>query len=144
MNLVNKCFKIIEENNEGGFFDIYPELTIDTEFKVLSVDKEDPHAITAILLKNGIYLHIGSRESCFWCFWEQDTMNEIEEIEELSSDQYKIPDTAHLFKGRDIASQLFKVAGAENCDSEEHDLMQAAGEYIRQLEAQLKFSDKEF
>ena len=144
MNLVNKCFKIVKEDNDGGVFDIYPELTIGTEFKVLSVDKENPDGITSILIKNGPYLHIGSRESWYWCFWEQDTMDEIEEIEELSSDQYKIPDTAHLFKGRDIASQLFKVAGAENCDAEEHDLMQAAGEYIRQLEAQLKFSDKEF
>lgn len=144
MSLVNKCFKIVEEDNDGGVFDIYPELTIGTEFKVLSVDKENPDGITAILIKNGPYLHINSRESWFWCFWCQDTMDEIEEIEELSSDQYKIPDTAHLFKGLDIVSQLFKAAGEENCDSEEYDLMQAAGEYIRQLETQLKISDKAF
>lgn len=144
MNLVNKCFKIIEEDEE--LLDQFPEFKHGTEFKVISTDTANgkPDGIIAVQIKGGDYIHVNSRDSWFWCFYCQDTLYQIEEIEELSSDQYKIPDTAHLFKGRDIASQLFKVAGAENCDSEEHDLMQAAGEYIRQLEAQLKFSDKEF
>ena len=141
MNLIGKCFKVVKEDTDG-IFDVYPELTIGTEFKVLTVDRENSDGITGILIKNETYLHIGFRESSFWCFWEQYTMDEIEEIEEFASDRYKTPNTAHSFKGRDIASQLFKVAGAENCDTEEYDLMQAAGEYIRWLERQLEFSDK--
>lgn len=155
MNILNKCFKIIEEDEE--LLAQFPEFVKGAEFKVLSIDARDyehSDGIIAVQFKNGPYVHVKSathpnmkaEESWFWCFYCTDNMDQLEELEELSSDQYGSSEDIprNLFNGKDITAQLYKMAGQENCDSEEYDLMQAAADYIRWLESQVEFNSRKF
>lgn len=147
MNLLNKCFKIVEDDEE--LRKQFPELEVGVEFKVVAVDNDDfspeKHGITAVQIKNGPYIHVKSRDTWFWCFYCSDTMYQLKEVEELASDFF--PEAPkHLFDGKPIAERLSKLA--KNSDAEydyyEGNLLRAAVIYIEQLEKQLAFSDRAF
>lgn len=147
MSLVNKVFEIISDDEELQMQ--FPELKKGVVFKVVTVaerDRDYEDGITSVKIKNGPYLHVNGRDSWFWCFYCEDTMDQLKEIEELASDQYGSSEDVprNLFNGKDITAQLYKMAGQENCDSEEYDLMQAAADYISWLESQLEFNSRKF
>lgn len=152
MSFLNKVFRVIEEDEE--LLSQFPEFVKGSEFKVLSISKVgESTGMTSVQFKNGPYVHVKTathpeiigQDSWFWCFYS-DEIDHLEELEELSSDQYGSSEDVprNLFNGKDITAQLYKMAGQENCDSEEYDLMQAAADYIRWLESQLEFNSRKF
>ena len=141
MNLVNKCFKVIEEDEE--LLMQFPEFKLDTEFKVITTDtgNGNPDGITSVQIKGGDYIHVNSRDSWFWCFYCQDTLRQIEEVEELASDVFPaVP--MNLYEGHEITECLENIA--DELNNYNGSLVLHAAAYIKQLEAQLKFSDKAF
>lgn len=144
MNLINKCFRIITPDEE--LIKQFPELTPGTEFKVIETGNEhvgeDADGIIAVQIKNGPYIHVKSRESWFWCLFCEDTMNELEEIPELASDQYPAVDLSNLYQGAEMPDQLEAIA--DELNDWNAGLVTHAAYYIRQLEAKLKQSDKAF
>ena len=137
MSLIGKCFKIVEDDEELTMQ--FPEMIPDVEFKVLTMEND---GITSVQIKNGPCIHIKERDSWFWCFYCKDTMHQIEEIEELASDQYPERIMNNLYQGVEITRQLEEISGELNFHNS--DLVIHAAEYIRYLEAQLKFSDRAF
>ena len=142
MNLVNKVFEIIEDDEELQMQ--FPELKKGVVFKVVTVaerDRDYEDGITSVKIKNGPYLHVNGRDSWFWCFYCEDTMDQLKEIEELASDMFpEIP--SGQFDGLPIVERLDAIVdelGGYNAN-----LVIAAIDYIKKLEKQLEFSDKAF
>lgn len=142
MNLVNKVFEIIEDDEE--LLMQFPELKKGVVFKVVTVaerDRDYEDGITSVKIKNGPYLHVNGRDSWFWCFYYEDTMDQLKEIEELASDFF--PEAPkNQFDGMEITVRLEEAKSRVN--GYEANLMQAAADYIQQLEKQLAFSDRAF
>lgn len=136
---VDKCFRIVKEDNT--LLQLFPMLTKGTEFRVL---KTEMNGATIIQVRNGPELDIAGYDIPYWCFWSDDNMDELEEIEESANTPIKKVRYPSLYQGKPIVSQLYSVAGQENNDGYEYDLMQAAADYIRELEKRLAFSDKAF
>ncbi|AHY25042.1 inhibitor of host Lon protease [Pectobacterium bacteriophage PM2] len=137
MCLVNKCFKIIEEDTDG-VLECFPELRLGTEFKVINMEDD---GVTGILLKNGQYLHISSRESMFWCFWNSYNIEEeLQEIEDFTSGQNIIntSDSADLFYGLPILEQLESLKSRVNSHDER--LIVSTIDYIKSLKSNLNSS----
>lgn len=144
MSLVNKVFEIIEEDEE--LLMQFPEFKKGTIFKVVTVaerDRDYEDGITSVKIKNGPYLHVNGRDSWFWCFYCEDTMGQLKEIEELSSDFFpEAPAPMNLFEGREISECLENIA--DELTSYNGSLVLQAAAYIRQLEKSLEFSDRAF
>lgn len=142
MTLVDKVFEIIEEDEE--LLMQFPEFKKGTVFKVVTVaerDRDYEDGITSVKIKNGPYLHINGRDSWFWCFYCEDTMNQLKEVEELASDFF--PEAPmNLFEGREISECLENIA--DELTSYNGSLVLQAAAYIKQLEKQLEFSDRSF
>lgn len=142
MSLVNKVFEIISDDEELQMQ--FPELKKGVVFKVVTVaerDRDYEDGITSVKIKNGPYLHVNGRDSWFWCFYCEDTMDQLKEIEELASDMFpEIP--TGLFDGLPIVERLDAIVdelGGYNAN-----LVIAAIDYIKKLEKQLEFSDRAF
>lgn len=142
MNLVNKVFEIIEDDEE--LLMQFPELKKGVIFKVVTTaerDRDYEDGITSVKIKNGPYLHVNGRDSWFWCFYCEDTMHQLEEIEELASDMFpEVP--SGQFDGLPIVERLDSIVdelGGYNAN-----LVIAAIDYIKKLEKQLEFSDRAF
>ena len=88
------------------------------------------------MLNTGEKLCIYDRDTSLWCFWESHSIDELEEI-----DSADIADVLGSklgeFEGERISYALAKLAGQENNDGYEGNLMQAAAEYIEYLERRL-------
>lgn len=142
MTLVDKVFEIIEEDEE--LLMQFPEFKKGTVFKVVTVaerDRDYEDGITSVKIKNGPYLHINGRDSWFWCFYCEDTMNQLKEVEELASDFF--PEAPmNTFDGMEITVRLEEAKNRVN--GYEANLMQCAADYIRQLEKRIEFSDRTF
>lgn len=141
MSLINKCFKIIGDDDEltGQF----PELVKGVEFKVVEVDAELTSGITAVQIKNGPYIHVKGRDSWFWCLWCEETMEQLQEVEELASDQYpELPEMSNMYQGEEISKCLEDIADELNHYNGSLALHAAA--YIRHLEAQIAFNSRKF
>lgn len=142
MSLVNKVFEIISDDEELQMQ--FPELKKGVVFKVVTVaerDRDYEDGITSVKIKNGPYLHVNDRDSWFWCFYCEDTMDQLKEIEELASDFF--PEAPkNQFDGMEITVRLEEAKSRVN--GYEANLMQAAADYIQQLEKQLEFSDRAF
>ena len=142
MNLVNKVFEIIEDDEE--LLMQFPELKKGVIFKVVTTaerDRDYEDGITSVKIKNGPYLHVNGRDSWFWCFYCEDTMDQLKEIEELASDFFpEVP--SGQFDGLPIVERLDSIVdelGGYNAN-----LVIAAIDYIKKLEKQLEFSDRAF
>lgn len=86
MSLIGKVFEIISDDEELQMQ--FPELKKGVVFKVVNVaerDRDYEDGITLIKIKDGPYLHVNGRDSWFWCFYCEDTMDQLKEIEELAS-----------------------------------------------------------
>lgn len=138
MSLVNKVFEIIEDDEE--LLEQFPEMKVGTVFKVITVDKENGHedGITSVKIKNGPYLHINARDSWFWCFYCEDGMYQLKEIEEYDSDLFPAVTLGFFDDGQPITDHL--EAAKIRVNGYEANIMQAAADYIRALEKQLSFS----
>lgn len=137
MTLRNRVFGIVQEDED--MMGHFPELKLGTRFKVVETHKDSDYGegIVAVQIENGPYIHVESRGGNFWCFWEENTMCEIEEILDIPETSFTPDVDINLFNGRPIVTQLYKMAGQENCDSEEYDLMQKAADYIAWLERKI-------
>ncbi|QEA10556.1 inhibitor of host Lon protease [Enterobacter phage vB_EhoM-IME523] len=142
MSLVNKVFEIISDDEELQMQ--FPELKKGVVFKVVTVaerDRDYEDGITSVKIKNGPYLHVNGRDSWFWCFYCEDTMDQLKEIEELASDMFPEVPTG-MFDGLPIVERLDAIVdelGGYNAN-----LVIAAIDYIKKLEKQLEFSDRAF
>lgn len=142
MSLVGKVFEIIADDEE--LLMQFPELKKGVVFKVVTTaarDYDHEDGITSVKIKNGPYLHVNGRDSWFWCFYCEDTMGQLKEIEELASDVFpEIP--SGQFDGAPIVERLDAIVdelGGYNAN-----LVIAAIDYIKKLEKQLAFSDRAF
>lgn len=142
MILVNKVFEIIEDDEE--LLMQFPELKKGTVFKVVTVaerDRDYEDGITSVKIKNGPYIHVNGRDSWFWCFYCEDTMDQLKEVEELASDFF--PEAPmNLFEGREISECLENIA--DELNNYNGSLVLHAAAYIKQLEKHLAFADKGF
>ena len=132
-----KWFKIVKEDEELQVK--FPELKKGTIIKVIGTTTEDgygDHGIIEVMLNTGEKLCIYDRDTSLWCFWESHSIDELEEI-----DSADIADVLGSklgeFEGERISYALAKLAGQENNDGYEGNLMQAAAEYIEYLERRL-------
>lgn len=142
MSLIGKVFEIISDDDE--LLMQFPELKKGVVFKVVTTaerDRDYEDGITSVKIKDGPYLHVNGRDSWFWCFYCEDTMGQLKEIEELASDMFpEIP--TGLFDGLPIVERLDAIVdelGGYNAN-----LVIAAIDYIKKLEKQLEFSDRAF
>lgn len=142
MSLIGKVFEIISDDDE--LLMQFPELKKGVVFKVVTTaerDRDYEDGITSVKIKNGPYLHVNGRDSWFWCFYCEDTMDQLKEIEELASDMFpEIP--SGQFDGLPIVERLDAIVdelGGYNAN-----LVIAAIDYIKKLEKQLEFSDRAF
>lgn len=145
MELIGKQFEVILNDDE--LTEQFPVFIPGFKFQVISTANDDElktFGITAVidLLTNKIITindPTPHGESWFWCFYSDDTMDQIKEIgqgEEVATlSEIKL----NHFHGKivPIAQALYAFAGQENCDSEEYDLMQKAADYIVALETRL-------
>lgn len=142
MSLVNKVFEIISDDEELQMQ--FPELKKGIVFKVVTVaerDRDYEDGITSVKIKNGPYLHVNGRDSWFWCFYCEDTMDQLKEIEELASDMFPEVPTS-MFDGLPIVERLDAIV--DELDGYNANLVIAAIDYIKKLEKQLEFSDRAF
>lgn len=142
MSLIGKVFEIITDDEE--LLMQFPELKKGVVFKVVTTaerDRDYEDGITSVKIKDGPYLHVNGRDSWFWCFYCEDTMDQLKEIEELASDMFpEIP--SGMFDGLPIVERLDNIVdelGGYNAN-----LVIAAIDYIKKLEKQLEFSDRAF
>ena len=142
MSLIGKVFEIITDDEE--LLMQFPELKKGVVFKVVTTaerDRDYEDGITSVKIKNGPYLHVNGRDSWFWCFYCEDTMDQLKEIEELASDMFPEVPTG-MFDGLPIVERLDAIVdelGGYNAN-----LVIAAIDYIKKLEKQLEFSDRAF
>ncbi|URY11191.1 protease inhibitor [Shigella phage ESh15] len=128
-----KWFKIVKEDEELQVK--FPELKKGTIIKVIGTTTEDgygDHGIIEVMLNTGEKLCIYDRDTSLWCFWESHSIDELEEIDQVVCDG-----GLGEFEGERISYALAKLAGQENNDGYEGNLMQAAAEYIEYLERRL-------
>lgn len=151
VNLIGKQYKIVKEDAELKLQ--FPVFAVGFEFEVIRVCDipGGEIGITGVrsiesgqdyFISDKISLELDEDgESWFWCFYNMLDAENEEEIEELTERKQIVSQKIQLnhFQGKpvDIAAALFAFAAQEGCDGEEYDLMQAAGEYIRQLEARV-------
>ncbi|UIS65598.1 inhibitor of host Lon protease [Enterobacter phage vB_EclM_Q7622] len=142
MSLIGKVFEIITDDEE--LLMQFPELKKGVVFKVVTTaerDRDYEDGITSVKIKDGPYLHVNGRDSWFWCFYCEDTMDQLKEIEELASDMFPEVPTG-MFDGLPIVERLDAIVdelGGYNAN-----LVIAAIDYIKKLEKQLEFSDRAF
>lgn len=142
MSLIGKVFEIISDDDE--LLMQFPELKKGVVFKVVTTaerDRDYEDGITSVKIKDGPYLHVNGRDSWFWCFYCEDTMDQLKEIEELASDMFPEVPTG-MFDGLPIVERLDAIVdelGGYNAN-----LVIAAIDYIKKLEKQLEFSDRAF
>ena len=124
-----KWFKIVKDAEE--LQDKFPELKKDTIIKVIGTTEDGygDHGIIEVMLNTGEKLCIYDRDTSLWCFWESNSIDELEEIDQVVC--------VGEFEGERISYALAKLAGQENNDGYEGNLMQAAAEYIEYLERRL-------
>lgn len=142
MSLIGKVFEIISDDDE--LLMQFPELKKGVVFKVVTVaerDRDYEDGITSVKIKDGPYLHVNGRDSWFWCFYCEDTMDQLKEIEELASDMFpEIP--SGTFDGLPIVERLDNIV--DELVGYNANLVIAAIDYIKKLEKQLEFSDRAF
>ncbi|ENW7449902.1 peptidase [Salmonella enterica] len=148
MITVNKWFRINRADN--GLCTYWPELNVGTVFKVRQIACEDLDSIESdtgiieIELSDGKIINIYDKPITYWCLWNNESVEngEIEEVVERIDQVLHKPKAE--FQGERISYALAKLAGQENNDGYEGNLMQAAAEYIEWLETQKSFSDRAF
>ncbi|UPW39313.1 protease inhibitor [Escherichia phage vB_EcoM_ESCO47] len=128
-----KWFKIVKEDEELQAK--FPELKKGTIIKVIGISTtaDLSGGIVEVMLSTGEKLCINDRDIGFWCFWESDSIDELEEIDQVVRDSELLGE----FEGERISYALAKLAAQENNDGYEGNLMQAAAEYIEYLERRL-------
>lgn len=150
MNYIGKCYRVLEDDEETMMQ--WPEIKTGFEFQILSTESigysNDITGATKIrcLKTNKVFdvnypidEQYNEGESWFWCIIHM-TNSQLEEIESVDlPEELPVPIgkvKLNHFQDRevDIAYALTALASQENCDGEEHDLMMAAADYIRQLE----------
>lgn len=151
MSYIGKCYRLLEDDEETMMQ--WPEIKTGFEFQVLRVEStgnsSDSTGATKIrcLKTNKIFdvnypidEQYNEGESWFWCIIHM-TDCQLEEIEsvdlpvEIPASIGKIKMNHFQSREVDIAYALTALASQENCDGEEYDLMMAAADYIRRLEA---------
>lgn len=127
-----KWFKIVKEDEELQVK--FPELKKGTIIKVIGISTtaDLSGGIVEVMLSTGEKLCIHDRDIGFWCFWESNSIDELEEIDQVVCDG-----GLGEFEGERISYALAKLAAQENNDGYEGNLMQAAAEYIEYLERRL-------
>jgi hypothetical protein len=127
-----KWFKIVKEDEELKVK--FPELKKGTIIKVIGISTtaDLSSGIVEVMLSTGEKLCIYDRDTSLWCFWESHSIDELEEIDQVVCDG-----GLGEFEGERISYALAKLAGQENNDGYEGNLMQAAAEYIEYLERRL-------
>ncbi|AWD90505.1 inhibitor of host Lon protease [Erwinia phage Cronus] len=156
MNYIGKCYRLLEDDEET--IAQWPEIKTGFEFQILRTEGtiySDAVGVTKLMcLRTSKIFDINFKlenpvdendEPWFWCIIHMRD-SKIEEIN-APNISYPIKETPQIGKIRlnhfhghevDIAYALSAFAAQEGCDSEEYDLMQAASEYIRELESRLK------
>lgn len=150
MSYIGKCYRLLEDDEETIMQ--WPELKTGFEFQILRVQGDGATRIRC-LSTNKIFDIEYSLEhhpecydethSWFWCLIHL-TDSDIKEIEPVDLPQDIKVSAGKIrlnhFHGKevDIAYALSAFASQEGCNSEEYDLMEAAAQYIRELESRLK------
>lgn len=120
MSFLHKVFRVVEEDEE--LLSQFPEFVKGAEFKVLSISKVgESTGMTSVQFKNGPYVHVKTathpeikgQDSWFWCFYCEDTMDQLKEIEELASDFF--PEAPkNQFDGMEITVRLEEAKSRVN------------------------------